>query len=157
MANAINIGIDAKGRGAVAEALSRFLADTYGVYVKTQGFHWNVTGPNFAPLHEQFGAQYQELQKAIDVIAERIRAIGHAAPGSFKQFSKATRIKDETGVPKATGMIRQLLEDNEALSRSAHAVFEVAEKAKDDATADLMIERIDVHDKNSWMLRSQLE
>ncbi len=153
----INIGIDAKGRTAVADALSAFLADTYALYVKTQGFHWNVAGPNFAPLHEQFGLQYQEFQKAIDVVAERIRALGHSAPGSLTLFSRLSRIKDEAAVPKATAMIRQLVNDNEALSRAARAVFDIAEKAKDDATADLMIERIDIHDKNAWMLRVQLE
>lgn len=153
----IDIGINAKDRKKIAEGLSRVLADTYTVYLKTHNFHWNVTGPMFQTLHLMFMTQYNELWLATDLIAERIRALGFPAPGTYAEFGKLTSIKDTTGVPKAEDMIRLLVEGNEAVARTAREVFPVVEKASDQPTADLLTQRMQVHEKSAWMLRSLLE
>ncbi|HQR50190.1 MAG TPA: Dps family protein [Methylophilaceae bacterium] len=153
----MDIGINAKDRKKIAEGLSRVLADTYTVYLKTHNFHWNVTGPMFQTLHLMFMTQYNELWLATDLIAERIRALGFPAPGTYAEFGKLTSIKDTTGVPKAEDMIRLLVEGNEAVARTAREVFPVVEKASDQPTADLLTQRMQVHEKSAWMLRSLLE
>lgn len=140
----------------IADELSHFLADTYVVYLKTQNFHWNVTGPNFAALHKLFEEQYQQLADAVDVIAERIRALGETAPASLSEFQKLTSIKEETGTPSAENMLRKLAKDHEVLVEHANIVFTKAEKAADQATMDLLIERIREHEKTIWMLKSSL-
>jgi len=139
------------------EALSRLLADSYSLYLKTHNFHWNVTGPMFTTLHTLFETEYTELALAVDEIAERIRALGAVAPGSYSAFSKLAEVKEAEGVPKANDMIRELVEDQARVVASAKNVVEVAEAAGDDATADLGIRRIQIHEKNSWMLASHLE
>jgi starvation-inducible DNA-binding protein len=133
------------------------LADTYALYVKTQNFHWNVTGPMFRALHEMFDEQYNELAKALDEIAERIRALGQIAPGSFSQFSKLTSIDEETGTPAAEEMVRQLVTGHEAVVRTARNAFGTADSAEDQVTQDLLTERMQVHEKQAWMLRSLLQ
>ena len=153
----IDIGIDAKDRKAIANGLSRLLADSYALYLKTHNFHWNVTGPMFQTLHTLFMEEYTEQWNALDLIAERIRALGHPAPGSYKQFAKLSSIPDEEGVPAAKDMIRQLVEAQEAVARTARSVFPIVEKAGDQPTADLLTQRLQVHEKNAWMLRSLLE
>ncbi len=153
----IDIGIDEKDRKAIAEGLSRTLADSYALYLKTHNFHWNVTGPMFQTLHILFMEEYTEQWNALDLIAERIRALGHPAPGSYKQFAKLSSIPDEEGVPTAKEMIRQLVEAQEAVARTARSVFPTVEKAGDQPTADLLTQRLHVHEKNAWMLRSLLE
>jgi starvation-inducible DNA-binding protein len=153
----IEIGIDAEGRRALADGLAHLLADTYTLYVKTHNFHWNVTGPMFQTLHIMFEGQYQALAEAVDVIAERIRALGHPAPASFAQFSELTTIDEETGVPEAKEMIRQLLLGHEAVVRTARAVFASADSLGDQVTVDLLTERMQVHEKTAWMLRSLLQ
>jgi len=153
----INIGIDTQDRQAICEGLSRLLADTYTLYLKTHAFHWNVTGPMFQTLHLLFEQQYTEEWNALDLIAERIRALGYTAPGSYRQFAQLTSINEEEGVPKAADMIRQLIEGQEAVVRTARALFKVVEKASDEPTADLLTQRMQVHEKNAWMLRSLLE
>ncbi len=153
----IDIGIAEADRKAIAEGLSRVLADTFALYLKTHSFHWNVTGPMFNTLHVMFMEQYTELWNALDEIAERIRALGYPAPGSFSQFTKTTTITEETGVPKANDMIRQLVEGHEAVARTARAVFPTAEEANDQPTADLLTQRLQIHEKTAWMLRSLLE
>jgi starvation-inducible DNA-binding protein len=153
----IDIGIDADDRRAVAEGLSHLLADTFTLYLKTHSFHWNVTGKMFRTLHTMFEEQYQELWKALDVIAERIRALGHPAPGSQTQFASMSSVKEETGVPTADDMIRQLVDGHETAVRTARSVFASAEGAGDQATQDLIVERMQVHEKTAWMLRSLLE
>lgn len=153
----IDIGIGEKDRQKIAEGLSRVLADTYTLYLKTHNFHWNVTGPQFNTLHTMFETQYTELALAVDLIAERIRALGHHAPGSYKQYSKLSSIEEADGVPAATDMIKQLVEGHEAVAKTARKVFPAAEKADDQPTADLMTERLQVHEKTAWMLRSMLE
>lgn len=155
--NVINIGISEKDRKKVADGLSRMLADTYTLYLKTHNFHWNVTGPMFQTLHLMFMAQYNESWMAVDLVAERIRALGFPAPGSYAQFAALTSIKDSEGVPKATDMIRQLVEGQEAVVRTAREVLPIAEKAGDQPTVDLLSARMEVHEKNAWMLRSLLE
>jgi starvation-inducible DNA-binding protein len=157
MASRIDIGISEKDRKKIAEGLSCLLADSYTVYLKTHNFHWNVTGPMFQTLHLLFQAQYTELWNALDIIAERIRALGYPAPGSYKRFVELSSIPEEDGVPKAKDMIRQLVEGQEAVARTARRVFEVAGKANDQPTADLLTQRMEVHEKNAWMLRSLLE
>lgn len=142
---------------AVAQAASRLLADSYTLYLKTHNFHWNVTGPMFTTLHTLFETQYTELALAVDEIAERIRALGHIAPGSYSQFSALATVKECTTVPKATDMIDQLGADQEAVARSARALVEAAEASSDQASADLGVRRIEVHEKNAWMLRVHLE
>ncbi|HEX6623723.1 MAG TPA: Dps family protein [Pyrinomonadaceae bacterium] len=152
----IDIGIEEKDRREIAEGLSRLLADTYTLYLKTHNFHWNVTGPMFQTLHLMFEQQYNELALAVDLIAERIRALGYSAPGSYKEFGKLTSIKEADGVPAAEGMIRQLVEGQETVARTARAVFETAGNANDAPTEDLLTERLQVHEKTAWMLRSLL-
>ncbi|RVU34979.1 DNA starvation/stationary phase protection protein [Hwanghaeella grinnelliae] len=152
----INIGINQADRKEIADGLSRLLADSYTVYLKTHNFHWNVTGPMFNTLHTMFEGQYTELAMAVDEIAERIRALGEPAPGSYAQFAELTVISEETGTPKAEEMIRQLVEGQEAIARTARSVFPAAEKAGDEPTADLLTQRIQLHEKNAWMLRSML-
>ncbi len=155
---AINIGIGEKDRAAIAGGLSRLLADTYTLYLTTHNFHWNVTGPMFNTLHAMFMAQYTELWNAVDPVAERIRSLGHAAPGSYAQFGKLSSIGDApTTPPKALEMVRILVEGHEAVARTARSVFPLAEKADDQPTADLLTQRLDIHEKTAWMLRSLLE
>jgi starvation-inducible DNA-binding protein len=153
----INIGIPEAERSQIADGLSRLLADTYTLYLKTHSFHWNVTGPQFNTLHTMFETQYTELATAVDLIAERIRALGVQAPGSYRQYSELTSIPEETGVPAANDMIRQLVEGQEAVVRTARQVFPTAEKAGDEPTADLLTQRMQIHEKTAWMLRSMLE
>ncbi|MEM7762720.1 MAG: Dps family protein [Pseudomonadota bacterium] len=152
----INIGISEDNRKLIGEGLSRLLADSYTTYLKTHNFHWNVTGPMFATLHTLFETQYTELAVAVDDIAERIRALGIAAPGSYKAFSELSVIPEETGTPKAEDMIRQLVEAQEAIARTAREVMPLAEAAADEPTADLLTQRMQAHEKNAWMLRSLL-
>ena len=152
----INIGINQADRTEIADGLSRLLADSYTLYLMTHNFHWNVTGPMFNTLHTMFEGQYTELAMAVDEIAERIRALGEPAPGSYAQFGELTVISEETGTPKAEEMIRQLVEGQEAIARTARSVFPAAEKAGDEPTADLLTQRIQLHEKNAWMLRSML-
>jgi starvation-inducible DNA-binding protein len=156
-APAIDIGIPEADRRKVAEGLSKVLADTYTLYLKTHNFHWNVTGPMFQTLHLMFEAQYNELALAVDLVAERIRALGHVAPGTYAAYAKLSSIKEKEGVPAAKEMIRLLVEGNEAVARTARAVFPVADKAGDEPTADLLTQRLQVHEKTAWMLRSLLE
>jgi starvation-inducible DNA-binding protein len=153
----INIGISEQDRKAIAEGLSRLLADSYTLYLKTHNFHWNVTGPMFNTLHLMFEAQYTELAAAVDEIAERIRALGVPAPGSYAQYAKLTSVPEETGNPDATDMLRQLVEDHETVVRTARGVFPVVEKASDEPTADLLTQRMQIHEKTAWMLRSMLQ
>jgi starvation-inducible DNA-binding protein len=152
----IDIGISDELRQQIGEGLSRLLADTYTVYLKTHNFHWNVTGPMFNTLHLMFETQYNELALAVDLIAERIRALGLPAPGSYAQFAKLTCIQEETGVPAAEEMIRQLVKDQETVVRTARSIFPVVEKANDQPTADLLTQRMQIHEKTAWMLRSLL-
>jgi starvation-inducible DNA-binding protein len=152
----INIGINENDRREISDALSKLLADTYTLYLKTHNFHWNVTGPMFQTLHLMFEAQYNELWLAGDVIAERIRALGFFAPATYKEFNRLASVKEEEGVPNAEDMIRQLVEGNETTARTARAAFAIAEGAKDAPTADLLTERLNIHEKTAWMLRSLL-
>jgi starvation-inducible DNA-binding protein len=144
-------------RKKIAEGLSILLSDSYTLYLKTHNFHWNVTGPMFQTLHLMFEQHYTELAMAVDLIAERIRALGFPSPGSYAEFSKRTSIKEAAGVPKAQDMIRQLLEGHEMTSKTASNAFSAAEKAGDQATIDLLTQRLQVHEKTAWMLRSLLE
>ena len=153
----INIGIDEEHRTQIANGLSRVLADTYTLYLKTHYFHWNVTGPMFQTLHLMFEQQYNELALAADLVAERIRALNAPAPGSYSAFSKLTSIPEETGVPKAEDMVRQLVDGHETVIRVARSVFPIAEKGADQVTMDLLTQRMQVHEKTAWMLRSLLE
>ena len=153
----IDIGIEEKDRAAIAEGLSRLLADTFGLYQKTHSFHWNVTGPMFNTLHTMFMEQYTELWTALDEIAERIRALGFPAPGSASQYAKLTSIPEETGVPAAMDMVRQLVDGHETVARTARKVFAAADKGADEPTADLLTQRLQIHEKTAWMLRSLLE
>jgi starvation-inducible DNA-binding protein len=153
---AIDIGIPKKARKQIADGLAHLLADTYTLYLKTHNFHWNVTGPMFNTLHLMFEAQYNELALAVDLIAERIRALDFPAPGSYAQFSKLSSIPEETGTPAAKEMIRQLVEGQEAVARTARALFPVVNAADDQPTADLLTQRMQLHEKNAWMLRSLL-
>lgn len=157
MQEKLNTGISDSDRKSIVEGLSRLLAETYTLYLKTHNFHWNVTGPQFRTLHLMFEEQYNELALAVDVIAERIRALGHFAPGSYREFAKLSSIAEAEGVPAANDMIRQLVEGNETVIRTARSSFPVAEKASDEATADLLTQRIQTHEKTAWMLRSLLE
>jgi starvation-inducible DNA-binding protein len=142
---------------AVVEALGKLLADSYTLYLKTHNFHWNVTGPMFTTLHTLFETEYTELALAVDEIAERIRQLGAPAPGSYSAFQRMASIKEAEGVPTATEMLRQLVQDQETVGSSARKVLEAAEAASDDGTVDLAVRRLQVHDKNAWMLRSHLE
>lgn len=155
---AINIGISDKDRGAIAAGLSRLLADTYTLYLTTHNFHWNVSGPMFNSLHAMFMAQYTELWNAVDPIAERIRSLGHVAPGSYAQFGELSSLKDAPATPpKAMEMVRILMEGHEAVARTARSIFPLADKAGDEPTADLLTQRLTVHEQTAWMLRSLLE
>lgn len=153
----VNTGISESDRKAIAEGLSKLLADSYTLYLKTHNFHWNVTGPMFQTLHLMFETQYTELSTAVDLIAERIRALGHFAPGSYKEYARLTSVPEADGVPSAKEMIRQLVDAQESVVRTARSVFPTAEKAADEATADLLTQRIQLHEKTAWMLRSLLE
>ena len=154
----IHIGISEKDRSAISEGLSRLLADTYTLYLTTHNFHWNVTGPMFNSLHAMFMAQYTELWTAVDPIAERIRSLGHPAPGSYAQFAALSSLKDApTTPPKALDMVRILVEGHEAVARTARALFPVVDKASDEPTADLLTQRLTIHEQTAWMLRSLLE
>ncbi|MCY3752157.1 MAG: DNA starvation/stationary phase protection protein [Gammaproteobacteria bacterium] len=153
----IDIGISEDQRQQIAEGLSRLLADSYTLYLKTHNFHWNVTGPMFTTLHTLFEQHYTELATAVDEIAERIRALGVAAPGSYRQFGELSSIPEETGVPGAEEMIRQLVQGQEAVVRTARSIFPVVESANDEPSADLLTQRMQIHEKNAWMLRSLLE
>jgi starvation-inducible DNA-binding protein len=153
----IDIGIEAGQREMIAGGLSRVLADTYTLYLKTHNFHWNVTGPMFQTLHLMFETQYNELALAVDVVAERIRALGLPAPGTYRKFAALSAIKEEDGVPKAEEMIRLLVEGHEAVVRTAREAFKPAEAAGDQPTCDLLTQRMQVHEKTAWMLRSLLE
>lgn len=153
----IDIGIPDKDRKKIAVGLSRLLADSYTLYLMTHNFHWNVTGPQFNSLHAMFMAQYTEQWTALDLIAERIRALGHPAPGTYKEFIKLASIQEVEGVPKADDMVRHLVAAQEATARTARALFPVVDAANDQPTADVLTQRIDVHEKTAWMLRSLLE
>jgi len=153
----IDIGIIADDRRQIAAGLSRLLADTYTLYLKTHNFHWNVTGPQFTSLHALFETHYNELAIAVDDIAERIRALGEPAPGSYAQYGKLTEIDEETSVPTASEMVRQLARDHERVAKTARSIFPAADSGNDEVTADLLTQRMQVHEKTSWMLRSQLE
>lgn len=153
----IDIGISEKERAGIAKGLSRFLADTYTLYLKTHNFHWNVTGPMFQTLHLMFMDQYNEAWMAVDLIAERIRALGFPAPGSYGEFSSLSSIRESKGVPNAKDMIKQLVEGQQAVVRTAREIFPLAEKAGDQPTLDLLTQRMQIHEKNAWMLRSLLE
>ncbi len=158
VARAVNIGIGEDDRAAVAQGLSRLLADTYTLYLTTHNFHWNVTGPMFNTLHQMFMEQYTELWNSVDPIAERIRALGHWAPGSYAHFTSLASIADAPRTPpKAVEMIRILHQGHESVARTARQVFPLANKADDQPTADLLTQRLDVHEKTAWMLRSLLE
>ncbi|NYZ16745.1 DNA starvation/stationary phase protection protein [Azospirillum sp. RWY-5-1] len=152
----IDIGIADADRKEIAEGLSRLLADTFTLYLKTHNFHWNVTGPQFNTLHTMFMTQYTELWNALDVLAERIRALGHFAPGSYHQYGELSSIKEEPGVPNAQDMLRQLVEGHEAVARTARSVFPAAEKGNDESTIDVLTQRLQIHEKTAWMLRSML-
>lgn len=153
----IDIGIDTHEREQIAAGLSRVLADSYTLYLKTHNFHWNVTGPMFQTLHLMFEAQYNELAPAVDLIAERIRSLGLPAPGTYKQFIELSSIAETDGVPKAHDMIRLLVKGHETAALTARTVFKVAEAANDQSTCDLLTQRLQVHEKTAWMLRSLLE
>jgi starvation-inducible DNA-binding protein len=153
----INIGINDQDRAAIAKGLSRLLADTYTLYLTTHNFHWNVVGPMFNTLHDMFEEQYTELWNAVDQIAERIRALGHPAPGSYAAFGKLSTLADAPADPPAAmEMVRILDEGHEAVARTAREVFPLAEKANDESTADLLTARLTVHEQTAWMLRSLL-
>jgi len=154
---AANLGIKEKDRKKIVEGLSKLLADSYTLYLKTHNFHWNVTGPMFQTLHLMFQTQYTELWTNIDLIAERIRSLDAPAPGTYAQFSKLASVKETVGVPKAQDMIRILLDGHEQVTRTARAAFPAAENASDQPTMDLLTQRMEVHEKTAWMLRSLLE
>ena len=156
-APSVNIGIDAKDRKKIADGLSALLADSYTLYLMTHNFHWNVTGPHFNSLHAMIMQQYTEQWNALDMIAERIRALGIAAPGTYKEFVKLASIKEVEGVPAAMEMVQHLVVAQEATARTARKVFEAADAANDQPTCDLLTQRMDVHEKTAWMLRSLLE
>jgi starvation-inducible DNA-binding protein len=153
----IDIGIRPQDRKAIAQGLSRLLADTYTLYLKTHNFHWNVTGPMFQTLHLMFETQYNELALAVDLIAERIRALGHYAPGSYADYAKLSSIKDAKGVPAATKMIAELVAGQEAVVRTARSIFPLVDNASDEPTSDPLTQRMQTHEKTAWMLRSLLE
>jgi starvation-inducible DNA-binding protein len=152
----INIGISEEDRKEIADGLSHLLADSYTLYLKTHNYHWNVTGPMFQTLHLMFETQYNELALAVDLIAERIRALGFPAPGSYREFGKLTAIEEDEDAPDATEMIRRLVAGQETVTRTARSIFPAVEKANDEPTADLLTQRMQLHEKNAWMLRSLL-
>ena len=155
----VNIGISDQDRREIADGLSRLLADTYTLYLKTHNFHWNVTGPWFHSLHQMFEQEYTELAQAVDDIAERIRTLGYAAPGSYSEFAELASVQETRGVPvlRAEDMVRQLVESNETLVRTAREVLPAVERANDEASMDLLTERMRTHEKTAWMLRSMIE
>ena len=153
----IDIGLSAGERKKIAQGLSALLADSYTLYLMTHNFHWNVTGPMFNTLHLMFMGQYTEQWNALDLIAERIRALGHPAPGTYKELGKLASIKEVEGVPKAMDMVRHLVAAQESTARTARALFPLVNKANDQPTADLLTQRLEVHEKTAWMLRSLLE
>ena len=153
----MDIGITKKDREKIADGLSRLLADSFTLYLKTHNFHWNVTGPMFNTLHVMFMEQYTELWTALDEIAERIRALGFPAPGTYREFAKLTVIKESEGKVGAEDMIRQLVAGQEAVVKTARSIFPLVDKAADEPTADLLTQRMQIHEKNAWMLRSLLE
>jgi starvation-inducible DNA-binding protein len=153
----IDIGIPDKDREKIADGLSRLLADTYTLYLKTHYFHWNVTGPMFQTLHLMFETQYNELALAVDAVAERIRSLGHTAPGTYKAYARLSSIAETEGVPEATEMVRLLVQGHEAVARTARKVFPATEKAGDESSADLLTQRLQIHEKTAWMLRSLLQ
>ena len=153
----INIGINENDRAKIVEGLSALLADSFTLYMMTHNFHWNVTGPQFNSLHAMFMDQYTEQWNALDIIAERIRALGHPAPGTFAEFAKLTSVKEVSGVPKANDMVRHLVDAQETTARTARKLFPVVEAANDQPTADLLTQRLEIHEKTAWMLRSLLE
>ena len=152
----IDIGIDDADRIAITEGLSRLLADSYTLYLKTHNYHWNVTGPMFQTLHLMFETQYSELALAVDLIAERIRSLGAPAPASYRDFARLTSVEEDDDQPNATEMIRRLVKGQETVARTARSVFPVVEHAHDEPTADLLTQRMQVHEKTAWMLRSLL-
>jgi starvation-inducible DNA-binding protein len=154
---AIDIGINQQDRNRIAQGLSRMLADTYLLYLKTHNFHWNVEGPMFQTLHQMFMEEYTEAWNAVDLIAERIRALGHYAPGTYKEYVKLGSIKETDGVPKAEQMVKLLIQAQEAVVRTARSVLPIAEDANDQPTLDLLTQRMQIHEKNAWMLRSLLK
>ncbi|QJE01082.1 DNA starvation/stationary phase protection protein [Massilia forsythiae] len=153
----IDIGITTEDRAKIADALSHVLADSYMLYLKTHNFHWNVTGPMFQTLHTMFQEQYTELWTALDDIAERIRALGHFAPGTYKRYAELSSIREEAGVPNAQEMIRQLVDGQEAVIRTVRSAFRIADEASDQPSAGMLSDRMEIHEKNAWMLRSFLE
>ena len=153
----MEIGISELNRKAVADGLSKLLADTYTLYLKTHNFHWNVEGPMFQTLHLMFMGQYTEMWNALDLIAERIRALGHYAPGTYSEFIRLSSIKESKAIPKATKMIEELIHGHEAVIKTARSIFDSAEKAKDQTTMDVLTRRLDIHEKTAWMLRSLLK
>jgi len=156
-ARSIDIGIAAEERAKIAQGLAALLADSYTLYLMTHNFHWNVTGPQFNSLHQMFMEQYTEQWTALDTIAERIRALGHPAPGTYREFTQLASIEEVDGVPKATDMVRHLVAAQEATARTARNLFTFVEAANDQPTADLLTQRLEVHEKTAWMLRSILE
>ena len=152
----IDIGIDEADRRAIAEGLSHLLADTYTLYLKTHNYHWNVVGPMFNTLHLMFETQYNELALAVDEIAERIRALGEPAPGTYREFAELSSVTEDTDAPDATEMIRRLVAGQETVVRTARSIFPAVEQANDEPTADLLTQRMQVHEKTAWMLRSML-
>lgn len=152
----VDIGIPEDSRKAIADGLSRLLADTYTLYLKTHNFHWNVTGPRFQSLHMMFEEQYTELATAVDELAERIRTLGYPAPGTYSEYAELSSIKETTGVPTAEDMIKLLVEGNEAVVRTARSIIPIAEEATDEATIDMVVTRMEVHEKTAWMLRSSI-
>ena len=157
MGSNINIGISESDRIELAAGLSKLLADTYTLYLKTHNYHWNVTGPMFQTLHLMFETQYNELALAVDLIAERIRALGVHAPGTYREYAKLTQIVEDEKVPAAQDMIRNLVVAQETVIRTARSVYPLAEKAGDESTADLLTQRLNTHEKTAWMLRSMIE
>lgn len=153
----INIGIPANDCQTIADGLNRLLADSYTLYLKTHNFHWNVTGPMFQTLHLMFEQHYMELALAVDLIAERVRALGHPALATYADFVRLSSIPETPGVPTATDMIKLLLEGHEAVARTARSIFPLVEPVNDEATADLLTQRIQLHEKTAWMLRSLLQ
>jgi starvation-inducible DNA-binding protein len=153
----IDIGIPDASRREIADGLGKLLADTYTLYLKTHNFHWNVTGPMFQTLHTMFETQYNELALAVDLVAERIRSLGHRAPGTYQEFAKLTVIKEDVSIPNAEEMTKQLVQGHEAVAKTARSLFPMAEKGNDEASLDLLTQRIQLHEKTAWMLRSLLE
>lgn len=153
----IDIGIPERDRQKIADGLARLLADTYGLYLKTHSFHWNVEGPMFNTLHLMFMEQYTELWNALDLIAERIRSLGYPAPGTYGAFQKLSKIEDTEGVPEAMEMVRLLVRGHETVARTAREVFAAADQGGDESTADLLTQRLQIHEKTAWMLRSLLK